>query len=60
MVVVNAILVLPCLKRLHEIRGQATADYQNFLDQQWIAELRAKYPVTLTRKYCKMSVKLQQ
>ncbi|ALD20122.1 peptidylprolyl isomerase [Hymenobacter sp. DG25A] len=36
-------------KTLAEARGQATADYQNFLEKQWIAELRAKYPVTINQ-----------
>ncbi len=36
-----------------EIRGQATADYQNYLDQQWIAELRAKYPVNINQEVLK-------
>ena len=45
-VVVNA-LMAPMPKSLQEVRGQVTADYQNYLDQQWIAELRKKYPVTI-------------
>jgi peptidyl-prolyl cis-trans isomerase SurA len=36
-------------KVLPEVRGQVTADYQNYLDQQWIAALRKKYPVTIDR-----------
>jgi peptidyl-prolyl cis-trans isomerase SurA len=51
-VVVNAILP-PSPKSLNEIRGQATADYQNFLDQQWIARLRTKYPVTINKEVLK-------
>jgi peptidyl-prolyl cis-trans isomerase SurA len=51
-VVVNAILA-PMPKTLGEIRGQATADYQNFLDQQWIAQLRTKYPVTINQEVLK-------
>ncbi len=47
-VVVNALLA-PMPKLLQEARGQITADYQNYLDQQWIAELRKKYPVTINR-----------
>jgi len=47
-VVVNALLA-PMPKSLQEVRGQVTADYQNYLDQQWIAELRKKYPVTINR-----------
>jgi peptidyl-prolyl cis-trans isomerase SurA len=35
----------PVIKKLNEARGLVTADYQNFLEKVWIAELRAKYPV---------------
>jgi peptidyl-prolyl cis-trans isomerase SurA len=49
---VNSILP-PMPKTLDEIRGQVTADYQNYLDQQWIAELRAKYPVTVNQEVLK-------
>jgi peptidyl-prolyl cis-trans isomerase SurA len=26
-----------------------TADYQNYLEKEWISELRAKYPVVVNR-----------
>jgi peptidyl-prolyl cis-trans isomerase SurA len=45
-IVVNKILP-PVPKLFIEIRGQVTADYQNYLDQQWIETLRAKYPVVI-------------
>lgn len=32
-------------KELNEARGLITADYQNFLETQWIKDLKAKYPV---------------
>ncbi|WP_400193568.1 peptidylprolyl isomerase [Hymenobacter sp. B81] len=32
-------------KTLAEARGQATSDYQNYLEQEWLKELRQKYPV---------------
>ena len=35
----------PEVKKLNEARGLITADYQNYLEKAWIAELRAKYPV---------------
>ncbi|NLF41108.1 MAG: hypothetical protein GX587_00260 [Bacteroidales bacterium] len=45
-VFVNIKEVLPPQpKELSEIRGIATADYQNFLEKQWIQELRNKYKV---------------
>ncbi len=36
-------------KELDEARGQITSDYQNFLEQEWIEELKAKYPVEVDR-----------
>lgn len=45
-VFVNIKEVLPPQpKELSEIRGIATADYQNYLEKQWIQELRNKYKV---------------
>lgn len=50
----NAIIVIhrvvaPEPKLLNEIRGAITADYQNFLEKEWISELRQKYPVIVNR-----------
>jgi peptidyl-prolyl cis-trans isomerase SurA len=36
-------------KTLAEARGQATSDYQNYLEKEWIAQLRTKYPVQLNQ-----------
>lgn len=46
--VVNGILP-PETKTFNETQGQVTADYQNFLDQQWIDSLRAKYNISVNR-----------
>ena len=51
----NAIVVVhkvvaPEPKLLSEIRGTITAEYQNYLEKAWIAELRAKYPVIVNRE----------
>ena len=46
--VVNNIIP-PAIKTFSETQGQVTADYQNFLDQQWTASLRAKYNVSVNR-----------
>lgn len=37
-------------KTLEEARGIITSDYQNHLEKQWIADLRAKYPVKVNKK----------
>ncbi|UOQ53239.1 peptidylprolyl isomerase [Hymenobacter cellulosivorans] len=36
-------------KTLAEARGQATSDYQNFLEKQWISQLREQYPVKVNQ-----------
>ena len=36
-------------KELNEARGLITADYQNYLEKEWIAALRSKYPVLVKR-----------
>jgi len=42
--------ILPSsVKAFNETQGQVTADYQNYLDRQWIDSLRAKYAVTVNR-----------
>ena len=37
-------------KTLNEARGLITADYQNYLEKDWIRNLRAKYPVVVNRE----------
>ena len=34
-------------KLLSEVRGAATADYQTYLEKNWLESLRKKYPVTV-------------
>ncbi len=34
-------------KTLEEAKGIITADYQNYLEKEWIKQLRAKYPVSV-------------
>ena len=43
-------LLKPEPKTLDEARGLVTADYQSWLEEQWIKELRAKYPVTVSQE----------
>ena len=47
-VIVNAIIP-PMPKNFDEVRGQVTADYQNFLDRKWIEALRARYVIAVNR-----------
>ncbi|MBE0646993.1 MAG: peptidylprolyl isomerase [Bacteroidales bacterium] len=37
-------------KELNEARGLITADYQNFLEAQWIKDLKKKYPVVVHKE----------
>ncbi len=37
----------PGPKELNDARGLVTADYQNYLEKEWIKELRNKYPVKI-------------
>ena len=37
----------PATKPLKENMGQATSDYQNYLEKNWIEQLKAKYPVEI-------------
>ena len=37
----------PSPKSLDEAKGLITAEYQNLLEKEWIASLRAKYPVNV-------------
>lgn len=50
-VVVNILETFdPMLKTLSEAKGLITSDYQNYLEKQWIANLREKYPVVIDDK----------
>jgi peptidyl-prolyl cis-trans isomerase SurA len=43
---INTILA-PSAKPLDSNMGQATSDYQNYLEAEWLKELRKKYPVQI-------------
>lgn len=38
---------IKCPEAYTDIRNQVTTDYQDYLEQQWIQSLRAKYPVEI-------------
>ena len=46
---VNNKILKPSAKKLEECRGLVTADYQNYLEKEWIQSLREKYPVNINR-----------
>jgi peptidyl-prolyl cis-trans isomerase SurA len=51
--VVNGIIP-PGPKAFVETQGQVTADYQNYLDRQWIDSLRARYEVVVNQDVLKL------
>ena len=53
MVVMNAILK-PEPKKLNEVKGLITSDYQNFLEKEWVTELKNKYKVTIHKDVVKL------
>ena len=43
-------IITPEPKPLMEIRGLVTADYQDFLENKWLKDLKLKYPVSVNKK----------
>ena len=43
----------PVAKQLDEARGLVTADYQTYLEEQWVEQLKAKYPVVVNEEILK-------
>lgn len=37
-----------------DVRGQVTTDYQNYLEKQWIKDLKSKYKVKINKKVLKL------
>lgn len=46
-IVVTNKLLKPEPKAFNDAKGMVTADYQTYLEKEWIAELKAKYPVSI-------------
>ncbi len=44
-------------KQLGEARGTFTSEYQNYLEKQWIKELREKYPIRVNEEVVKSIIK---
>jgi len=47
--VINKMLE-PQIKTLFEAKGLVTADYQSFLEKNWISELRAKHTISINKE----------
>lgn len=48
-IVVTTKLLKPEPKAYNDAKGMVTADYQGFLEKQWIDSLKKKYPVTIDK-----------
>ena len=46
-------------KKLDEARGLVTADYQTYLEDEWVKQLREKYPVVVNEKVLKKLLEKQ-
>ncbi|UII27932.1 peptidylprolyl isomerase [Fulvivirga maritima] len=49
LVVIKQVLA-PGPKALDQIKGMVISDYQNYLEKQWVDQLREKYPVKVNEK----------
>ncbi len=50
----------PSIKTLDEARGVVTADYQDYLEKEWVKNLREKYPVKINEKVLKKVIEKYQ
>ena len=41
-------------KLLNEIKGLITSDYQNYLEQEWVKDLKSKYKVEVDKEVLKL------
>ncbi|HEU4719321.1 MAG TPA: peptidylprolyl isomerase [Bacteroidia bacterium] len=53
LIIVTNEIIPPTPKTLQEARGMVTSDYQNQLEKDWVAKLKAKYPVTVDQQVLK-------
>jgi peptidyl-prolyl cis-trans isomerase SurA len=47
----------PTPKKLSEAKGYAVADYQDYLEKNWVEKLRAEYKVDIDRKVFESLIK---
>lgn len=52
-IVINDVLK-PEPKQLNEVRGLVTSDYQNYLEKEWVENLKNKYKVTVNNEALKL------
>lgn len=45
--------IIDAPEEMNDVRGMVTSDYQNVLEEAWIKELKAKYPVKVNKKELK-------
>ena len=50
-------VIPPTYKTIEEARGLITSDYQNYLEEEWVKELKAKYPVKIHEEVLKSIIK---
>jgi len=42
------------------VRGAVTTDYQNYLEKEWVAALRQKYPVSIDENVLKTLISIKK
>ena len=52
-------LLPPSPKALSDARGYAVADYQDYLEKQWVEQLRTQYPVKVNEEVLQALIKRQ-
>ena len=52
-------IIPPGIMTFEHARGLVTSDYQDYLDKQWVKQLRRKYPVHVNKKVLHKLMKLQ-
>ncbi|MFK5856304.1 MAG: peptidylprolyl isomerase [Bacteroidota bacterium] len=50
-------IIPPQQKELNEARGLVTADYQTYLEDKWISQLKEKYPVNVNNEVLEILIK---
>jgi peptidyl-prolyl cis-trans isomerase SurA len=43
-------IIPPTIKKLDEARGMITSEYQTYLEQQWITEMRAEHKYQVNKE----------